>query len=114
MIAYKVTRKVAPTLANLLAGKFKLEGHNEPGSDEMSKAEIRSWIAAAAPDDPDDDTDTAAEAQSGDGDSRTDWASLMSITRRSLLTSQTKVRIHFLNERLLPLASRGGNTVTSS
>jgi hypothetical protein len=76
----------------------------------MSKTDIQSWIAAANDydDDHDDSGTDTPETYSRENEDATNWGALMAIARRSLLTSQTKVRVHFLNERLLPLASKGG------
>ena len=104
-------RKPQPTLANLLAGKLDPSG-SQSVTNKMSKTDIRNWVAAAAsaPLDSDySDSDSEDELQTPiQSDDAQNWAAFLGIGKRSLMSSRTKLRVHFLNERLLPLVSKGG------
>lgn len=69
----------------------------------MSKAEIQSWIAASEREDEDD-----ASAAFQWNSLHEDWQTFVDFAIGHLLTGSTKMRTEFLEERLTPLAARGG------
>ncbi|KAG8938102.1 translational activator of GCN4, partial [Tulasnella sp. 419] len=74
----------------------------------MSKAEIASWITSTSTDFGDDDEidndATESKAQLSDEEK---WSEFLSLAKSSLLTSQTKRRTEFLNDKMMALAVRG-------
>jgi len=84
----------------------KLASRDGPGV--MSNSEIQSWIASS------DTSNEATNGDTGDGLSwqrdnvLSDWPRSMQYAHGRLLTSKTRVRIQFLQEELLSLASHGG------
>lgn len=82
----------------------------------MSKVEIASWVASAAnvrkydEDDDEDDSDeesTSSPQATSLSDEET-WRNFMVLARTNVLTSKTKIRTEFINEKLYAIAARGG------
>lgn len=85
----------------------------QSSTQKMSNSEIQAWISAGAntvEDDFDIDSSSADPLNSWAG-TESDWSALMELARRSLLTSKTKDRVDFLNNKLLVLVTRGGEWV---
>lgn len=72
----------------------------------MSKAEIQSWITAS--EGADNDEDEVPTFQWTDIHEESRWPTFLEYAKGKILTSSTKRRIEFLEERLTPLSLRGG------
>lgn len=91
----KLPRK--PTLARLVA-----QSTTEP----MSKAEIASWISSAQTFD-DDEADGVGAAQTPSTPEE-NWDTFVRVANSALLSSKTRIRVEFLQEKMEILAARGG------
>lgn len=74
----------------------------------MSRAEIAAWVTSAKDFDDEDDLDTARPATTNTNSDEVNWTEFLDITKTTIMSSRTKRRTNFLNEKLHALATRGG------
>jgi len=72
----------------------------------MSKAEIQSWIIAAET--PDDEEEAGPYFDWTQLNEESKWPTFMDYATGQILTSSTRKRIDFIENRVIPLVLRGG------
>lgn len=81
----------------------------------MSRAEIAQWISSARDFDDEDQAPSTSQkvAKTSDADDEQNWDEFVEIAKTAVLSSGTKRRTAFVNEKLLALATRAGVGVSS-
>ncbi|KAG8892186.1 translational activator of GCN4, partial [Tulasnella sp. 408] len=72
----------------------------------MSRAEIATWVSNAQDFDEDDYEETQTQTTNNATDEE-NWDAFVKLATKKILSSKTKERINFLNDRVLVIANRG-------
>lgn len=80
----------------------------------MSRAEIAAWVSSAQDFDEDDyDGETQTQTTNNASDEE-NWDAFVKLATKRILSSKTKERVNFLNDKALVVAHRGGMDTTNT